>query len=80
MNKNIIGFAAIILIQSATLPAVLKAIDDADSIPIMMPCLLSAGMLLLLIRALQDKDSVYIVSNGLGLSLNILLLLVILTS
>ena len=78
MTKNIVGFIAIGMIQSATLPAVLKAFKDADSIPLMMPLLLSLGMLLLLIRAVQDKDSVYMVSNGLGLGLNLFLLFIIL--
>ena len=75
--KNALGYAAILMIQAATIPAVLKALETPDAIPLMMPLLLVAGMFLLLIRAIQDKDNVYIISNGIGFMLNILLLSVV---
>ena len=71
---NITGYIAIILIQAATIPAILKALQSPESIPFLMPLMLATGCLLLLIRAIQEKDTVYIVSNTIGFLINILLL------
>ena len=72
--NNIMGYIAILLIQCATIPAILKALQSPDSIPYLMPLMLATGCLLLLVRAISDKDNVYIVSNGIGFAANIMLL------
>jgi hypothetical protein len=62
------GWIGLILIQSATIPTIINRIfDPAVAMPPLdMVALIWAGLLLFLIRALIQKDMLYIVSNSIG--------------
>ena len=79
-HKNIIGEIAgwigIVLIQFATVPAMINRIMDpnSDMPPLSMVILVLVGLFLFLIRAIIRKDTLYIVSNSIGLFFQSLLL------
>jgi hypothetical protein len=62
------GWIGLILIQSATIPTIINRIFDPTVAmpPLDMVALIWAGLLLFLIRALIQKDMLYIVSNSIG--------------
>ena len=64
----ICGWIGLILIQSATIPTIINRIFDPTVAmpPLDMVALIWAGLLLFLIRALIQKDMLYIVSNSIG--------------
>jgi len=70
------AYIAIILIQAATLPAFINTLQGTASIPPLMPAMLALGMALLLVHSVSCKAHVYIVSNSVGLLLNVALLAV----
>lgn len=64
----ICGWIGLILIQSATIPTIINRIFDPTVTmpPLDMVALIWAGLFLFLIRALIQKDMLYIVSNSIG--------------
>lgn len=84
MNKKLLGeiggYAGMILLQAATLPAIVGAILNpatADLPPLSMVLMVWVGLLLYLIRAIVQRDRLYMISNGIGVVLNFLLLNII---
>ena len=62
------GWVGMVLIHSATLPTTLKVILGYSAVmpPVSMVLLVWSGLFLFLIRALVQKDTLYIVSNAVG--------------
>lgn len=62
------GYAAIVLIQGATMPAMLQRIitGSGQLPPLSMTCMIWSGLCLYLIRSIARKDTVGIVSNSIG--------------
>lgn len=73
------GWFGMVLIQSATLPVTIKNIMGMGTSmpPIEMVLLIWTGLLLFLVRAAINKDTLYIVSNSIGFFLNGILLALI---
>lgn len=65
---EICGYAAIILIQGATMPAMLQRIfTGAGQLPpLSMTCMIWTGLFLYLVRSIASRDTVGIVSNSVG--------------
>lgn len=83
-NKKLIGeiggYAGMVLLQAATLPAIIGAIVNpatADLPPLSMVLMVWIGLLLYLVRAIVQRDMLYIISNGIGVVLNFILLNII---
>ena len=84
MNKKTLGeiggYAGMILLQSATLPSIVGAIVNpsaADLPPLSMVLMVWVGLLLYLIRAIVQRDKLYMISNGIGVVLNFILLIIL---
>ena len=73
------GWLGMILIHGATLPVTLKNIMGVSTSmpPIEMVLLVWTGLVLFLIRAIVNKDTLYIVSNSIGFFFNSVLLALI---
>ena len=73
------GYAGMILLQGATLPQMLQAIfyGKADLAPLSMVLMVWIGLLLYLVRAVYQKDALYMISNGIGVILNFVLMILI---
>lgn len=73
------GWLGMILIHGATLPVTLKNIMGMSTAmpPIEMVLLVWTGLALFLVRALVNKDTLYIVSNSIGFFFNSVLLALI---
>ena len=74
------GYAGMILLQGATLPQMIEAIIDpanANLAPLSMVLMVWVGLLLYFIRAFVQRDFLYMISNGIGLILNFILMLII---
>lgn len=81
MNKKILGeiggYTGMVLLQAATLPSIVGAIIHpaaADLPPLSMVLMIWIGLLLYFIRAFVQRDKLYMLSNGIGLILNFILL------
>lgn len=81
MNKKLIGeiggYAGMVLLQAATLPSIVGAIlnpADADLPPLSMVLMVWVGLLLYFARAYVQRDRLYMISNGIGVVLNFILL------
>lgn len=84
MNKRIAceigGYAGMVLLQGATLPSIISAIINpatANLPPLSMVLMVWIGLLLYLARAYAQRDFLYIISNGIGVVLNFILLLIL---
>jgi lipid-A-disaccharide synthase-like uncharacterized protein len=78
--NNQLGWAGVVLLQGATLPAMFSRLfggTEADLPPVSMVLLVWTGLILYLIRAIRQRDVVYIVSNAIGAFLNSVLLALI---
>ncbi len=76
---EVMGYIGMVLILSSTVPITYSAIfESAELPPLSMVALVDAGLLLYLIRALAQKDILYITANGIGVFLNAILLFLIL--
>ena len=76
---NICGWAGLVLIHSATIPSLLSIMfnDTLQHPPMSMIAMVWGGLLLLSIRAIEQKDPLYIVSNMIGFFFNSILLALI---
>ena len=76
---EICGWVGAVLIHSATVPTSLAVIFGANpNLPeLSLVLLVWSGLILFLIRAISQKDMLYIVSNLVGFILNSILLLII---
>lgn len=73
------GYAGMALLQGATLPQMIEAIfyGTADLAPLSMVLMVWVGLLLYLIRAVYQRDALYMLSNGIGVILNFILMIII---
>lgn len=73
------GWIGMVLIHSATLPAIIGKIMgwSNDLPPLSMVLLIWSGLALFLVRAIARTDWLYIISNAFGFVLNSLLLAII---
>jgi hypothetical protein len=73
------GWIGMVLIQSATLPTIINKIFDPTVAmpPLSMVLLIWSGLFLFLIRAIIQKDMLYIISNSIGFSSQSVLLYLI---
>jgi len=70
------AYIAIILIQGASLPLLVDAIQNGAIVPPLMPAMLASGLFMLLLHSIHYKMRVYVVSNSFGLFFNLALLVV----
>ena len=78
--NNQLGWAGVILLQGATLPSMLARLnggEEANLPPLSMVLMVWLGLGFYLARAIRQRDMVYIVSNGVGMFLNSVLLAMI---
>ena len=73
------GYAGMALLQGATLPQMLEAMlyGTADLAPLSMVLMVWVGLLLYLVRAVYQRDALYMISNGIGVVLNFILMILI---
>ena len=73
------GYAGMALLQGATLPQMFSAIfsDNAQLAPLSMVLMVWVGLLLYLVRAVYQRDMLYMISNGIGVLLNFILMILI---
>ena len=73
------GYAAIILIQGATMPSLLQHIftGSGQLPPLSMTCMVWSGLMLYLIRSIARRDIVGIVSNSIGFFMQSVMLAII---
>ena len=79
---NILGWVGTCLIHGATLPPTIEYLirGGADLPPLTTPATLSAGLFFFLIRAIDQRDILYITSNSIGLTFQSILLIILLTN
>jgi uncharacterized protein with PQ loop repeat len=79
MFGNFVGWIGMILIHGATLPVTIKNIMGTVTVmpPVEMVLMVWGGLFLFLIRAIVNKDTLYIVSNAIGFFFNTVLLALI---
>ncbi len=84
MNKKLLGeiggYAGMVLLQAATLPSIIGAIlnpAEADLPPLSMVLMVWIGLLLYFVRAYVQRDKLYMISNGIGVVLNFILLIIL---
>ena len=82
INKKwteIAGYVGMFLVHTAYLPtAIMNIMGWSDKLPpLNMVLLIQIGLFLFLIRALSNRDKLYIISNGFGFVLQTVLLTVI---
>lgn len=79
--NNQLGWLGVILLQGATLPSMFDRVfgngEAATLPPLSMVLMVWAGLILYLVRAIRQRDMVYIVSNGIGTALNTVLMAMI---
>ena len=73
--ERTIGWIGMLLVQCASFPALyeLVVLGQAELPPLSMVLMLQVGLALYFIRAYIQRDTVYLVSNGLGFSIQTLL-------
>jgi len=79
---NILGWVGTILIHGATLPPTIEFLvkGGADLPPVSTTAMLTLGLFFFLIRAIDQKDVLYITSNSIGLTFQSILLIILLTN
>lgn len=78
--NNALGWIGVVLLQGATLPSMLGRIFGGEATalpPLSMVLMVWTGLGFYLARAIRQNDVVYIVSNGVGMFLNSVLLALI---
>jgi len=73
-KENFVGVVGILLIQGALIPSHLTG----EFPPLSLPVLIFLGLCCYMYKALIDNDWVYMLSNGIGLTLNGLMIIRIL--
>ena len=75
---NIAGWFGMVIIHAATMPVTVRAImyDDVNLPPLDMVLMMWTGLFLYLIRAIAQRDFMYIVSNGVGVFMQSTLLFI----
>ena len=73
------GYAGMVLLQGATLPQIFDKLTNPNAAlaPLSMVLMVWVGLLLYFIRAFVQRDVLYMISNGIGLVLNFLLMIII---
>ena len=80
MNRNLIanvaGWSGILCIHLATLPTTLRIIFGVSTAvpPLNMIMFIWAGLFLLLIRSITNKETLYMISNAIGFFFQTILL------
>tara|TARA_R100001244_G_scaffold14788_2_gene16384 strand:- start:997 stop:1302 length:306 start_codon:yes stop_codon:yes gene_type:complete len=76
---EVLGYVGMILIHGAIVPTTIANIMgwSNHTPPLSMVVLIQAGLFLYLIRAVAQKDTLYIISNGFGFFMQSVLLSVI---
>lgn len=72
--KNYIGWVGMALLQFNSIPAIISAVNDGARFPIPTIILTILGLICYMIRAIMDKDTLYITGNLIGLIGNLILL------
>lgn len=75
MLKNYIGWIGMAMLQFNSIPAILSALENGSKYPIATILLTIGGLLCYMVRAIIDRDSLYITGNLIGLVGNTILLL-----
>ena len=77
--EKTIGWLGTLLVQGASFPALYELIvmGESDLPPLSMVLMLQIGLALYFARALIQKDTVYLISNGIGFAIQTLLFCVI---
>ena len=77
--EKTIGWLGMLLVQGASFPALYELIilGEAELPPLSMVLMLQVGLALYFARALMQKDTVYLISNGIGFAIQTLLFCVI---
>lgn len=72
------GWLGMVVIHGATMPVTVRAIIDSNVSlpPLDMVLMMWTGLFLYLIRAIAQKDFMYIVSNGVGVFMQSTLLFI----
>jgi hypothetical protein len=70
-TENLVAVLGIVLIQGALLPSHLSGVFP----PLSLPTLVFLGLCCYMYKAVIDGDWVYILSNGIGLTLNGLMII-----
>jgi hypothetical protein len=79
-HAEIAGWSGVALLQGATLPPMVSHIRHPEAgglPPLTMVLMVWAGLLCYFYRAVVGRDKVYMVSNGIGLLLNAVLMAMI---
>lgn len=73
------GYAGMALLQGATLPTTIPLLMGwkATLPPLSLVLMVFCGLILYFVRALVRFDFLYLISNGIGIVLNLLLLIII---
>jgi uncharacterized protein with PQ loop repeat len=73
--EQTIGWVGMLLVQCASFPSLYKLIilGESDLPPLSMVLMLQVGLALYFARAYIQRDTVYLVSNGLGFAIQTLL-------
>jgi uncharacterized protein with PQ loop repeat len=74
------GYAGMVLLQGATLPQLVNGWmhpETANYAPLSMVLMVWIGLWLYLIRAIVQNDKLYMLSNGIGVVLNFVVMLCI---
>lgn len=79
-TSELAGWVGMVLLQGATLPTMLNRLFNPETAtlpPVSMVLLVWCGLALYFWRAFAQKDYLYMVSNGVGLFLNSVLMALI---
>lgn len=73
-----LGWIGMLVIHSATIPVTIRAImyEGVKLPPLDMVLMMWTGLFLYLLRAIAQKDRLYMISNGVGVFMQTMLLLI----
>ena len=77
--SNFLGWLGMVILQGATLPTMIGILNGSNpNMPeLSMVLMMQAGLFLYAVRAIAQRDVLYIVSNGIGFALYSVLLTII---
>jgi hypothetical protein len=73
--KNLIGWIGMAMLQFNSIPAIFSALENGSKYPLATILLTIGGLACYMVRAIADKDKLYITGNLIGLTGNVILLL-----